>query len=229
MTGRLILLRHGQTYSNVSHKLDTVPPGAELTDRGRAQAWNVGAELADYCGAGDSHRGRLGAVVCSTALRAEQTAVLAMQAFEETTGLPEHSARIEVRTGIHEIFAGDYEMRNDEEAHRSYAGTLRAWFEGDRKARLPGGETLTDLLGRYRPVLEDLVDEHLTGPEGDRDVVVVSHGAAIRAVATHAAGVDPDFAFAGYLGNCRFIVLEPGGREFGRWELLRWADLEHQV
>lgn len=229
MTGRLILLRHGQTYSNVAHKLDTRPPGAELTDRGRAQAWNVGAELVEYCRAGNSTAGRLAAVVCSTALRAEQTAWLAARAFEETAGLPEHAVRIDVRTGIHEIFAGDYEMHNDEEAHRDYTATLRGWFEGDEDARLPGGETLADLLGRYRPVLEELVAEHLSDSEGENDVVVVSHGAAIRTMATHAAGVDPDFAFAGYLGNCRFIVLEPGGREFGKWELLRWADLEHQL
>lgn len=229
MTGRLILLRHGQTYSNVAHKLDTVPPGAELTDRGRAQAWNVGAELVDYCDAGDSTAGRLTAVVCSTALRAQQTAVVAMQAFEETAGLPEHAMRITVRTGIHEIHAGDHELRNDEESHRTYAATLRRWFEGEDHAGMPGGETLSDLLDRYQPVLEDLADEHLSDQGADRDVVVVSHGAAIRTMATHAAGVDPDFAFAGYLGNCRFIVLEPGGREFGKWDLLRWADLDHQI
>ena len=58
---------------------------------------------------------------------------------------------------------------------------------------------------------------------------MVSHGAAIRTMATHAAGVDPDFAFAGYLGNCRFIVLEPGNRPFGEWNLVRWADVEHQI
>ncbi len=229
MTGRLILLRHGQTYSNVAHKLDTRPPGAELTDRGRAQAWNVGAELVDYCGAGNSDPGRLAAVVCSTALRAQQTAVLAMRAFEETAGLPEHRMRIDVRTGIHEIFAGEHEMSNDEESHRAYAAVLRGCFEGQMNARLPGGEDYVDVLDRYRPVLEDLVAQHLPDPESDRDVVVVSHGAAIRTVATHAADIDPDFAFAGYLGNCRFIVLEPGGREFGKWDLLRWADLEHQI
>ena len=90
MTGRLILLRHGQTYSNVARRLDTRPPGAELTDTGRNQAWNVGAELAEFCGAGNGSPGRLGAVVSSVALRAQQTALLAMNAFEQTAGLREH-------------------------------------------------------------------------------------------------------------------------------------------
>ncbi|WP_197696029.1 histidine phosphatase family protein, partial [Mycobacterium sp. E1715] len=38
MTGRLVLLRHGQSYSNVERRLDTRPPGAELTPLGRDQA-----------------------------------------------------------------------------------------------------------------------------------------------------------------------------------------------
>ena len=47
MTGRIILLRHGQTYSNIDRIMDTRPPGAELTERGRGQAEDVGRELAD--------------------------------------------------------------------------------------------------------------------------------------------------------------------------------------
>ena len=38
MSGRLVLLRHGQTQGNVERRLDTRPPGAELTDLGRDQA-----------------------------------------------------------------------------------------------------------------------------------------------------------------------------------------------
>ncbi|WP_176669124.1 histidine phosphatase family protein, partial [Mycobacterium avium] len=38
MSGRLILVRHGQSYGNVERRLDTRPPGAELTPLGRDQA-----------------------------------------------------------------------------------------------------------------------------------------------------------------------------------------------
>jgi len=230
MAGRLILLRHGQTHSNVAHKLDTRPPGAELTELGRRQARDVGAELAEYCGAGGGSAGRLTMVGCSIALRAQQTALLAMRSFEQTAALPEESTRISVLPDIHEIFAGDHELLGDEESHSIYTTALRGWLSRDETACLPGGETLPDLLGRYQPVLENLVLEHFgEDGDGDGDVLVVSHGAAIRTIATHAADVDPDFAFAGYLGNCRYIVLEPGGRPFGKWDLLRWADLDHQI
>lgn len=228
MTGRLILLRHGQTFSNVARRLDTRPPGAELTDTGRNQAWNAGVELAEYCGAGNGSAGRLEVVVSSVALRAQQTAILAMDAFEQTAGLQEHEVRIDVQTGIHEIYAGEHEMQADDDAHRSYATALRGWLEADSTARIPGGETYRDLMNRYQPVMEELAGQHLENGAA-KDVLMVSHGAAIRTMATHAAGVDPDFAFAGYLGNCRFIVLEPGERPFGKWKLVRWADVEHQI
>ena len=60
----------------------------------------------------------------------------------------------------------------------------------------------------------------------DHDVILVSHGAAIRVVTKHATGVDADFAYTGYLPNCRFMVMEPRGKDFGQWALTRWADTE---
>ena len=222
MTGRIILLRHGQTFSNVEGYLDTRPPGAELTPRGREQATDVGAELALLTGAANGYAGNLGGIVSSVALRAQQTAMLAARAFEKSADLPPFAVDVEVRTGIHEIFTGDYEMSNSEDAHREYSTALRGWINGEAEVRCPGGETYVDVLERYQPVVEDIA----ANLGEDEDVVVVSHGAAIRVVATHASGIDPDFAFTGYIQNCRFVVLEPRGQEFGQWTVTRWADTE---
>ncbi|WP_264064405.1 phosphoglycerate mutase family protein, partial [Mycolicibacterium hippocampi] len=38
MTGRLVLVRHGQSVGNVERRLDTRPPGTALTPLGREQA-----------------------------------------------------------------------------------------------------------------------------------------------------------------------------------------------
>ncbi|WP_051866982.1 phosphoglycerate mutase family protein [Corynebacterium atypicum] len=75
MAGRIILVRHGQTGSNVRRVIDTRPPGAELSPLGRRQAEAAGRELAEVSGA------RLAGMWCSVALRAQQTAVLAQAAF----------------------------------------------------------------------------------------------------------------------------------------------------
>lgn len=222
MTGRIILLRHGQTFSNVERLLDTRPPGAELTERGRQQAHDVGIELSHLVGANNGDQGRLRGFVCSVALRAQQTGMLAARSFEQAAELPEFHVNVDVAMGIHEVFVGDNEMSNSEDTHREYSTALRGWLDGDKAARCPGGENYEDVLTRYQPVLEDIA----AGLGDDEDVVVVSHGAAIRLVATHASGIDPDFAFTGYLQNCRYIVLEPRAEEFGKWTITRWADTE---
>lgn len=226
MSGRIILLRHGQTHSNVSRLLDTRPPGAELTELGRAQAAEAGRELAELLGAGKGSEGRLGAVISSVALRAQQTAVLAIAAYEQAAGKGPGTIPIDVRMGLHEAFAGDYERYNDEETHRTYARILRNQLERDTTACLPNGETYPQVLERFQPVLEAVSEEVAAR---DKDTIIVSHGTAIRTAATYATGVDGDFAFAGYLANCRYIILEPGDAEFGNWTLVRWADLDHQI
>lgn len=64
---RLLLIRHGQTTSNVRRALDTALPGAALTDLGWSQAHTAGHRLA---GEQDAPL----AMVSSQALRARQTA-----------------------------------------------------------------------------------------------------------------------------------------------------------
>lgn len=216
MAGRIILLRHGQTHNNVKHLLDTRPPGAELTDLGRKQALEVGYELATYSGE------RLAHVYSSIVLRAQQTAVLATSTFEKARDMQAGAVPLDVVEGIQEINVGDFEKRGDEEAHMNYSRALNGWLHGDPAAGLPGGETYKDVLNRYQPTLDRIMDSH--DLDDDRDVAVVSHGAVIRIVATHATGVDPNFAFNTYLGNCRFVVLEPNGKKFGQWDVVRWTD-----
>lgn len=38
VSGRLVLVRHGQSFGNVERRLDTRPPGAALTELGHEQA-----------------------------------------------------------------------------------------------------------------------------------------------------------------------------------------------
>lgn len=68
---RLLLIRHGQTTSNIRHALDTALPGAALTDLGWSQARAAGELLAsETVGGLDAPL----ALVSSEALRARQTA-----------------------------------------------------------------------------------------------------------------------------------------------------------
>ncbi|MFD4294643.1 histidine phosphatase family protein [Rhodococcus sp. NPDC058505] len=204
MAGKLILVRHGQTEANVARRLDTRLPGARLTAMGEGQAQAFGTALA-----GPPPK----AVVASEALRARQTAGF----IERASGIV-----VQVHEGIHEAQAGDLEDRADRASHQMYASVFHAWHQGELGARMPGGESGADVLERYLPVVESLRGRYLDGTDEDGDVLVVSHGAAIRLVARHLADVDGTFSADTHLDNTQTIELVPTA---AGWECVRWGAL----
>lgn len=194
---RLLLVRHGQTESNVRHLLDTEVPGPGLTELGQQQAAALPEAL----------RGeRIDAVYASTQTRAELTAVPLATARE----LP-----IQVRPGLREVSAGDLEMRGDLPAIEQYLTIVFTWPEGDVDLRMPGGESGREVLDRFDGVVQEVADAR------HRAVVMVSHGAMIRVwTAARARNVDATFASAHGLSNTGLIVLE--GDPASGWEVLSW-------
>ncbi|MFD4181752.1 histidine phosphatase family protein [Rhodococcus sp. NPDC058514] len=209
MAGKLILVRHGQTEANVERRLDTRLPGARLTEFGEGQAQAFGVALA-----GRAPR----ALVASPALRARQTA-----GFVEL----ESGVAVQVREGIHEAQAGELEDRSDRASHELFMRVFHSWHTGDLGVRVPGGESGYDILERYVPVLSSLREEFLEGPDDDAteadsgDVLVVSHGAAIRLVAAHLAGVNGAFSANTHLDNTQTVELVPTAG--GGWRCVRWG------
>jgi broad specificity phosphatase PhoE len=204
MSGRLVLVRHGQSYGNVDKRLDTRPPGAELTPLGREQA-------REFARAAPS---RPGLLLHSVATRAVQTAA-------------EISAEVDVPasevTGIHEVQVGELENRSDDDAIAEFNAIYQRWLEGERDVPLPGGETANQVLDRYVPVLTDLRMRHLDDHDWTSDIVVVSHGAAIRLTAAILAGVDSGFVLDHHLSNTEAVVLVPVTD--GRWSCVQWGSL----
>jgi probable phosphoglycerate mutase len=185
VTGRLILVRHGQSHGNAERRLDTRPPGADLTELGVRQA----REFA---------RARVrppGLLLHSVARRAAQTAATigselgARSAVGEMPGTPDGLVLREVE-GIHEVQAGDLENRSDDDAIAEFNAVYQRWHEGDLAAAMPGGVIGHDVLDRYLPAITELRLRYLDDRDWQSDIVVVSHGAAIRLAAATLAGVD---------------------------------------
>ena len=152
--------------ANVDKRLDTRPPGAELTPLGREQA-------RAFAQAATSVPGLL---LHSVATRAVQTAA-------EISAVLDVPAR-EV-TGIHEVQVGDLEGRNDDDAVDEFNAVYRRWLKGERDVSMPGGENANQVLDRYLPVLTELRTRYLDEDDWTSDIVVVSHGAAIRLTAPY--------------------------------------------
>ncbi len=204
MSGRLILVRHGQSHSNVARRLDTRPPGADLTDLGREQARLFAR----------SRRRPPGLLLHSVARRAEQTAaVVGTELVTATTGVE----------GIHEVQAGELEDRDDDEAIALFNAVYQRWHSGDLDAPMPGGESGREVLDRYLPVLAGLRHRYLDDEHWTRDIVVVSHGAAIRLAAAVLAGVESGFVLDHHLANTEAVTLVPVTDD--RWSCVRWGSM----
>jgi broad specificity phosphatase PhoE len=199
----LVLVRHGQSFGNVERRLDTRPPGAELTPLGRDQARAFARGS-----------GRPWMLTHSVAIRASQTAgVIGVE-----LAMPAHEV-----AGIHEVQVGKLENRSDDDAVAEFNAVYERWHRGELDVPLPGGETGNDVLERYVPAVTELRLRHLDDHEFHGDIVVVSHGAAIRLVAAVLAGVEADFALDNHLDNAESVVLSP--ITDGRWSCVRWGTL----
>lgn len=163
---RLLLLRHGQTHSNVAGALDTGSPGADLTELGWAQAKAAARVLGERYQPFD-------AVYTSTLVRTHQTG----NPYVAATGLEPV-----VHEGIREILAGDLEMRSDTPSAHRYRHTVAEWIRGDLGERMPGGESGHEFLERYDAVVREAGTHER--------VLLVSHGAAIRAWVSAVTDVD---------------------------------------
>lgn len=196
---RIILIRHGQTASNIGRYLDTAEPGAPLTDLGHEQAQALPAALEDE---------RIDAIYASTLLRTQQTA----QPLAQARGL-----EVQVRAGLREISAGDLEMANDEDSIQKYLSIAVGWADEDQDVEMPGtGRSGAAVLAEF----DSVVDEVLA--TGGQSAVIISHGAMIRAWAgSRADNLDPGFVAQAVVSNTGIVVLE---RFHGRWYVLRWQE-----
>lgn len=198
---RLMLVRHGETASNVKMALDSLPPGPPLTDLGQKQANLLADALADE---------PVVAVYASTAVRAQQTAAPVAA---------RHGMAVQVVQGVQEIFCGDLEGRSDREAYAIFAKTATAWAEGRLDLVLPGGESGGQVIDRCLAAISEVTKGVTEGT-----VVLVSHGGTIRlAGQALAPNVTANLAAGGLLPNTGRVILESDG---DGWRCTAWSGVD---
>lgn len=195
---RLYLVRHGRTPSNVARLLDTAVPGADLDAVGRGQADGLVERLAAH---------RIDAVYASDLVRTQQTvAPLAS----------DRDLEVRVLGGLREIQAGEDEMSP---LWERYVGSLRSWGEGDRAAKVPGGEGAEEFFARYDDAIAEIARA------GHEAALLVSHGAALRMwIAARVDGIDLAEVVGRRLGNTTVVTLE-GDPDSG-WTFVHWDEVD---
>jgi alpha-ribazole phosphatase/probable phosphoglycerate mutase len=180
---KIILLRHGQTEWNALQKYQGhIDIG--LNDIGREQA----EKLALYLRENEN----IEAIYCSDLSRSRETAEIIGRELQ----LP-----VQADERLREIGFGNWEGMTYEEVSQTYPEEYAKWFNNNLTIKVPGGESIDDLLARSLPALGDLAKKH----EGT--VLVVSHGGLIKTILNHILGSD-----------CWDIYLHPASISSLEWD-----------
>jgi broad specificity phosphatase PhoE len=194
------LVRHGETALNAARRF-LGSTDVELSERGRLQAQAVAGLLAQR---------PLAAVHTSPLARARQTAELIAKA----RGVP-----LVERPGLAELRHGELEVLPYTELALRYPELVQAWLADPSEARLPGGETLSELQARAWPAFEQ------AAAETEGELCVVSHRMALVTIVCRAVGLPLREALRLELdlGSVSTLELRP---RWG-WRLLRLNAVHH--
>jgi probable phosphoglycerate mutase len=172
----LILVRHGQTISNLMQYLQGQSDG-ELTEVGRQQARMVAAALNNM---------DIDAIISSPLIRAKDTAAEIAR---------HHHLTVAINPLVREWHCGVLDGQ-----------PAQALFDARDKAGLPladfrpdGGETLREVHGRANEFLSE-IEEKYSG----QCVVVCSHGDFLRMLISLLVGISIEEANGIHLGNATF-------------------------
>jgi broad specificity phosphatase PhoE len=196
---RLLLVRHGQTPSNVLHLLDTDVPGPGLSEIGQQQALALVDTLA---------REKVGAIIASTLIRTQQTAAPLAA---------DRNLEVLIRAGIREIPAGALEGPATDASTAIYRDTMFAWAAGAHAVQMPGSpRDGAQLLAEF-----DAVVEEAEGLVGDGTAVLVSHGGVIRVWASsRSVNLPASYVREQSLANTGIIVMT--GSSATNWVAQLW-------
>ncbi len=101
-----------------------------------------------------------------------------------------------------------------------YPEVDRAFREGSKVTKVPGGESISDLHQRVADCLDELADRY----EGKR-LLLVSHGGAIKEMFRHVVCMDiGEFSRMPLTGNTGVGSFR---RIDGKWQLVSWNDMSH--
>lgn len=258
---RLILIRHGQTHANIARILDTALPGAPLTDQGIIQSRRLGRVLLPswdrLTEIVTSHALRArqtgaGAVaglhhLAGPGVRLRHEAGLHEVQAGEIEGRSDFDAHRRFMEIFHGWLHGDFGAKvpggeSADDVLARYLPVLRALVAEDSAFPLDDAHASSDSASTRGPAdatgsastrgSADALDSS-NSRDGGRNIVVVSHGAAIRLIAQHLANIEGQFIFDNPLPNTARVELvrdvDAGdGDKAGSWKLARWGELSNE-
>lgn len=175
LPGTLIIARHHESEWN-KEGVWTGSRDVHLTQYGFSKSAEMGALIKDV---------RIDAVFASMQVRAIET----LSCMLDALGL--HQVPAEYVHMLDERDYGDYTGKNKEEMRNILGEEKYDHVHRDWDYPVPNGETLKDVYGRVMPFYVTQVLPHL---RAGRNVLIVSHGNALRALTMYLESVPPEKA-----------------------------------
>lgn len=185
----IYLVRHAESHANI---LDIFGGDYKLTPTGKKQALKVGKKLMKI---------DFSAGFSSDLLRAKQTAELI---------LSKKDLKIDVHKGLRERFFGSIENKKASEIRHLFEtiGELSEKDFWERKVA-DGMESYQEAIDRFEKTLQEISKKHL-----GKNILIVSHGAVMRALLIKLGYGTFKELSPGSLGNTGYIKLKSDGVNF---------------
>jgi probable phosphoglycerate mutase len=200
---RLYLVRHGETEWNKARKIqggiDT-----ELSAYGVVQAHALAERLANE---------EIDVIYSSHLQRAMKTAEI-IASYKKCNILESDAC--------HEIRLGPWEGLTMDEIQEKYSDHLRIYKEDPSNFHLPGAETFLELAERTYNSILGIVSKH-----SDRNILLVSHGTAIKAAIIRILGIDINHYTKFKIDNASVSIIDFKENDPGKPVIVSLNDTGH--
>jgi probable phosphoglycerate mutase len=201
MTTRILLIRHGQTEWNRVERFRG-QADVPLNETGLAQAEATGRRVAQTW--------RPVAIYSSPLSRAVKTAEAVARHFDLS---------VQIHPALADIDYGDWQGLTPDEARQRWPEEIDNWYNHPERARIPNGETLTELRQRAMRTVGELIANH-----ADDTIVLVGHTVINRVILLGMLGLGNERFWRLRQDTCAINVIEA---ETGDFTLVSLNDTCH--
>jgi len=182
--GKLFLVRHGESEWNILNKVQG-QSNTNLTDKGREQARMTAKRLLDY---------KIDLIFSSDLNRAFETAKIIGDLLD---------LKVNTFKELREIKFGVWEGLTREEIINKYEKEHIIWMTEPHKLNLPEAEKLIDLQERLLKTVNNIIKNNK-----DKNILIVSHGAAIKSLILGILGIDISFYNKFTISNASLSIID---------------------
>lgn len=197
MTGKIVLVRHGQSQWNLENRF-TGWVDVPITPAGEQEARRASRELRAMNLSFDR-------AFTSELQRAKQTLDILLEELGQT------STPIERDKALNERHYGDLQGLDKAETAKKYGDAQVHIWRRSYDVKPPGGESLKDTAERTLPYFKANI---LPAARQGKNVLVSAHGNSLRAIVMDLEGMTPEQIMAVNIDTCRPLIydIDPLGK-----------------